>query len=134
MRNKKSLKKIFLNENLDFEMDIMEDDEFQFSKQERHSATDAVRQFSSYGDNIYRNAELKDIVEKIGNLVTIAEKLTYQETEEWFDDVTVSRHMKELRKTYELFEKTAKEVITYQQRLELAYEDMAIILNKYYEI
>ena len=42
--------------------------------------------------------------------------------------------MKQLREAYKVFEKTAGEVHTLQQRLESAYEDMGGTLNKYYKI
>jgi len=42
--------------------------------------------------------------------------------------------MKQLKEAYKVFEKTANEVHTLQQRLESAYEDMGGTLNKYYKI
>ena len=86
------------------------------------------------GDNIYRNSSLREITEELGHIVKVAESLTIQESEHWFDNVTTSRHMKQLREAYKVFEKTAGEVHTLQQRLESAYEDMGGVLNKYYRI
>ncbi len=42
--------------------------------------------------------------------------------------------MKQLKEAFKVFEKTAGEVHTLQQRLESAYEDMGGTLNKYYKI
>ena len=42
--------------------------------------------------------------------------------------------MKQLKESFKVFEKTAGEVHTLQQRLESAYEDMGGTLNKYYKI
>ena len=60
--------------------------------------------------------------------------MTLQETENWFDDVTVNRHMKSLKESYKIFEKTTNEIMSSQQRLESAYEDIAEVLGKYYEV
>ena len=73
-------------------------------------------------------------IEQLSEIVKVAESLTLQESEHWFDNVTTSRHMKQLKEAYKVFEKTAGEVHTLQQRLESAYEDMGGTLNKYYKI
>jgi hypothetical protein len=70
----------------------------------------------------------------LGGIVEQAEKLTIDESEHWFDNVTVSRHMKQMNEAYKVFEKTAKEMTGLQQRLESAYEDMGSVLNRYYDM
>ena len=60
--------------------------------------------------------------------------MTLSETEHWFDNVTTSRHMKQMNEAYKIFEKTATEMGSMQQRLESAYEDMGTVLNRYYKI
>ena len=59
---------------------------------------------------------------------------TLQETEDWFDKVTVSRNMKELTNHSKQFSKIAEEASSVQQRLAGLYEDMGSILNRYYDI
>ena len=59
---------------------------------------------------------------------------TLQETEDWFDKVTVSRNMKELTNHSKAFSKIAEEASSVQQRLAGLYEDMGMILNRYYDI
>ena len=59
---------------------------------------------------------------------------TLQETEDWFDKVTVSRNMKELTNHSKSFAKIAEEASSVQQRLSGLYEDMGNILNRYYDI
>jgi hypothetical protein len=63
-----------------------------------------------------------------------ASKLALQETDDWFDGVTVKRDMKEVAKSTQLFEKAAKELSTLQQRLESVFEDIGHKLGKYYDI
>ena len=63
-----------------------------------------------------------------------ASQLALQETDGWFDGVTVKRDMKEVANSTKLFEKAAKEVSTLQQRLESIFEDLGNKLGKYYNI
>ena len=111
-----------------------EDEEVGITAEQKKSFTEAVGNYHSMGESIYRNESLREITEQLGEIVKVAEALTLQESEHWFDNVTTSRHMKQLKEAYKVFEKTAGEVHTLQQRLESAYEDMGGTLNKYYKI
>ena len=104
------------------------------TSEQKKSFTEAVGNYHSMGESIYRNSSLREITEKLGEIVNIAEALTLQESEHWFDNVTTSRHMKQLKEAYKVFEKTAKEISGLQQRLEGAYEDIGGVLNKYYKV
>ena len=104
------------------------------TSEQKKSFTEAVGNYHQMGESIYRNSSLREITEQLGQIVKVAEALTLQESEHWFDNVTTSRHMKQLKESYKVFEKTANEVHTLQQRLESAYEDMGGTLNKYYKI
>lgn len=105
-----------------------------FNKNDKRAFLEACKQFSKHGVSIYRAKDLKERCNEVKNLVEIAEQLTLQETENWFDDVTVNRHMKTLKESYKIFEKTTNEIMSSQQRLEAAYEDIAEVLGKYYEV
>ena len=104
------------------------------TRDQKKAFTEAVGNYHTLGESVYRNASLREITEQLGEIVRVAETLTLKESEHWFDNVTTSRHMKQLGEAYKVFEKTAKEVHTLQQRLESAYEDMGGTLNKYYKI
>jgi hypothetical protein len=96
---------------------------------------EAVGNFHEYGKAIYREGvTLKELSEEISEIIEIAEGLTLQESEHWFDNVTVSRHMKQLKEAQKTFEKTAMEMNEMQQRLEAAYDDMGAVLNRYYKV
>jgi hypothetical protein len=96
---------------------------------------EAVSNFHEYGKAIYREGStLKDLSEEINEIITVAEQLTLQESEHWFDNMTVSRHMKQLKEAQKVFEKTATEMNELQQRLEAAYDDMGTVLNRYYKV
>jgi len=104
------------------------------TKEEKKAFLEAVSQYHKLGEMVYRNSQLSELSETLGNIVTTAENLTMQESEHWFDNVTVSRHMKQLQEAFKVFEKTAGEMSGMQQRLEAAYEDIGTVLNKYYNV
>ena len=104
------------------------------TKEEKKAFLEAVSQYHKLGEMVYRNNQLSELSETLSNIVSTAENLTMQESEHWFDNVTVSRHMKQIQEAYKVFEKTAGEMSGMQQRLEAAYEDIGTVLNKYYNV
>ena len=104
------------------------------TKEEKKAFLEAVSQYHRLGEMVYRNNQLSELSETLSNIVSTAENLTIQESEHWFDNVTVSRHMKQIQEAYKVFEKTAGEMSGMQQRLEAAYEDIGTVLNKYYNV
>ena len=113
---------------------ILTESEQQMDKSQRDTFLKTVANFKSIGESVYGSTDLQEVVSKISEIVEQAEVLTMQESEHWFDNVTVSRHMKQLKEAYKVFEKTATEMNTMQQRLESAYDDMGIVLNRYYQV
>ncbi len=93
-----------------------------------------VAKFNEYGKIIYRTQGMQEAAKRISNIVENAERIALQETDEWFDEVTVKRNMKTLRSNNETFKKTISEVAKLQQRLEALYEEMGNTLGRYYEI
>jgi hypothetical protein len=104
------------------------------TKEDKKAFLEAVSRYHKLGEMVYRNNQLTELAETLGNIVNKAESITMQESEHWFDNVTVSRHMKQLQEAYKVFEKTAGEMSGMQQRLEAAYEDIGTVLNKYYNV
>lgn len=129
MKKKLSLKKLYENESLP-------NDQFQAQHlgMDKKAFQEAMKSFSKYGQSIYGSKKLKEAVAEIKNLIETAEQMTLKETGEWFDNVTVTRHMKQLKESYKLFEKTATEMSTLQQRLESCYEDIGKNLNNYWDV
>ena len=101
---------------------------------QKRAFLEAVYQFAEHSRSIYRQHSLKETSEMLGELIDAAHHLTLSETEDWFDANTVNRHMKHLSEAFKIFEKTASEMSTLQQRLESAYEDIGETLSKYYDI
>ena len=93
-----------------------------------------VSGFNSFGKQIYREGNLKDLAERLSRLAMTAKQHTIQETEDWFDKITVNRNMKELTSLSNQFRKVATESQGLQERMGGLYEDMGHILGRYYEI
>ena len=110
------------------------EEEVKMTKEDRQSFLEAVSNFHQLGEMIYTSAKLQEVTSTLKSVVERAEKMTISETEHWFDNVTTTRHMKQMNEAMKVFEKTAGEMGGLQQRLESAYEDMGTVLNKYYKI
>ena len=93
-----------------------------------------IGQYNSYGNEIYREGNLKELANKLSRLAETAKQHTLQETEDWFDKITVNRNMKELTGLSGQFKKVATEAQSLQERMSGLYEDMGHILGRYYEI
>ena len=106
----------------------------ELTQEQRQAFMEAVKQYKTYSESVYRNAGLEEVYESIKNVVEVASRVTLSETGDWFDNVTVGRHMKRMGESFKVFEKTLKEVSTLQQRLESSYDEIGEVLNKYYEI
>jgi len=111
-----------------------EEEDVKMTKEDRNSFLEAVSNFHKLGEMVYSNAKLQEVTTTLKSVMERAEKMTMQESEHWFDNMTVSRHMKQMNEAMKVFEKTAGEMSGLQQRLESAYEDMGTVLNRYYKI
>jgi len=111
-----------------------EETKAKFTNEDKKTFIEAVSKFNDFNKSIYRESDLKDVTNAIKELCNSAKDVTLGESEDWFDNVTVGRHMKHLNDSVKLFEKTAKEITVLQQRLEGSYEDIGTTLSKYYNI
>ena len=93
-----------------------------------------VGNFNAFGNEIYREGNLRQLAERLSRLAETAKQHTLQETEDWFDKITVNRNMKELTGLSNQFKKVATEAQSLQERMSGLYEDMGHILGRYYEI
>ena len=95
---------------------------------------EALQNYNKLGEALYQQQSLKETAKSLSQIAEMAATHTVQETEDWFDKVTVSRNMKELTNHSKSFAKIAEEASSVQQRLAGLYEDMGNILNRYYDI
>ena len=105
-----------------------------FTSEQREVFLEAVKQYKKFGESVYRKKGLAEVCKSIKGLVEVANRVTIKETGDWFDGVTVSRHLKRMNESYKVFEKTLTEVDTLQQRMESSYDEIGEVLGKYYEI
>ena len=111
-----------------------EKEEKGMTNEEKREFLKAVSEYKKFGEAIYRSGNLAEVYESVKGIVETAHKVTLEETGDWFDKVTVNRHMKSMNESFKVFEKTIHEVNTLQQRLESCYDEMGEVLGKYYEI
>jgi hypothetical protein len=111
-----------------------EEQEKKMTSEEKRAFLEAVSAYKKFGETIYRNGDLMETYGAIKNIVENANKVTLEETGDWFDRVTVNRHMKSMNESFKVFQKTLSEVHTLQQRMESTYDEIGEVLSKYYEI
>ena len=104
------------------------------SKVSTEQVSEALQNYNKLGETLYQQQTLKETAKSLSQIAEMAASHTLQETEDWFDKVTVSRNMKELTNHSKAFSKIAEEASSVQQRLAGLYEDMGNILNRYYDI
>ena len=93
-----------------------------------------IQEFGQLGKSIYKSGDLKETAKTLSDIANAAKVHTLRETENWFDKVTVNRNMKELTNLSKNFGKLSEEASAVQQRLEALYEDMGIVLSRYYDL
>jgi hypothetical protein len=111
-----------------------EENEKGMTNEEKKAFLEAVSSYRQLGEMISHKGDLQEIHENIKKIVESASSLTLKETGDWFDKVTVNRHMKSMNESYKIFSNSIKEVVTLQQRMESAYDEIGEVLGKYYEI
>tara|TARA_R110000851_G_scaffold37986_7_gene97800 strand:+ start:4856 stop:5566 length:711 start_codon:yes stop_codon:yes gene_type:complete len=104
------------------------------TREQKRNIIDSVQNFNSHGKSVYRESDIKELVETLKELSSNATSLAVNEAGDWFDSISVKRDMKEVNTSVGLFEKTANEISQLQQRLESVFEDIGSKLGKYYEI
>tara|TARA_B100000902_G_C27267009_1_gene894115 strand:+ start:591 stop:1322 length:732 start_codon:yes stop_codon:yes gene_type:complete len=111
-----------------------EDQAQKLTREQRKDVIAAVSKFNEYGKSVYRESDIKELVDTLKELSTNASSLAVTEAGDWFDAISVKRDMKEVNTAVDMFSKTANEISTLQQRLESVFEDIGHKLGKYYEI
>ena len=96
--------------------------------------TTEISSYNKLSEAIFGKSNITEIAEKLSWIANQAKSHTLQETEDWFDKITVNRNMKELTGLSGQFGKIANEAKSLQERMGALYEDMGNILGRYYEI
>lgn len=109
-------------------------EERKFTPEEKQEYLEAIAKFNEYGKDVYRSSKLVETAKKIKEIVEFASNHIMDESGDWFDKVTLSRHSKKMNESLKIFEKTAEEMSKLQQRMEAVYEEIGETLGKYYDI
>ena len=114
-------------------LEALEREPIQLTKEQKQQFLETVRNYPHLGESVYSKTNLKELSEKIKNIVEVAQQMTLAEGD-WFDGITINRHMKGLNESYKVFEKTAQEISRLQERLTASYEDIGQGLSKYFDM
>ena len=93
-----------------------------------------IGQFKKHGDILYNMGKYKQIAEYFKQLAENAENYLISESEDWFDNITIKRNIKEMKSYASDFAKVSSEAQALQERMAALYEDMGVILNRYFDI
>ena len=104
------------------------------SSDQKKLTSEKISKFGNYQKFISLETKDVDVAEDICNIVENASKYILNETDDWFDAMSVKRNLKEIKTLAKEFHKTASERQVYTQRMQSLYEDMGNILNRYFEI
>jgi len=108
--------------------------ESKLAPEQKKTFLEAMSKFNEYGKHIYRESELKSIIENMETLMSGASNFIIDESDDWFDSVTIKRDSKDINNTAKAFTKTAREMVGMQHRLESLYEDLGNKLGRYYDL
>lgn len=103
------------------------------TKEEKSEFVQSLKNFSAMSESVYGKGDLQAITERVRNIIERAEMIV-NENADWFDKVSMNRHLKELNTSYKTFEATAQEMSQLQERLAMAYEDIGQQLSKYFDV
>lgn len=121
-----------INEN--YNGDKQEENRPKLTPEEKQQYLESISKFNEYGKSIYRTQDMTEAYKNIKKIVEFASQNIVDESGDWFDKVTLSRHSKKMQESLKIFEKTATEMNQLQQRLEAVYEEIGQTLGRYYKI
>jgi len=108
--------------------------ESKLAPEQKKTFLEAMSKFNEYGKHIYRESELRSIIENMETLMSGASNFIIDESDDWFDALTIKRDSKDINNTAKAFTKTAREMVGMQHRLESLYEDLGNKLGRYYDL
>ena len=103
-------------------------------KLDKHQVIEGVKSFGIVGHTLYNNNNIVEIANQLSQIAESAHNHIIGEQDDWFDKISVNKNMKSLKGSVVEFQKAAKEAHMLNQRLTGLYEDIGLVLNRYYEI
>lgn len=124
------LKKAILFENNEENVE----NKVNFNKENKQLFLEKVKKFGEFGKILYELNNYKNISRSLQEISSDAENFVLSENQDWFDSLTVKRNIKELKGYVNEFSKTSLEAQKLQERLLVLYEDVGIILDRYFGV
>ena len=95
---------------------------------------ESVAGYGGLGKSIYGEHNIMDVAGQLSTIAESAHSHIMSETDDWFDKVSINRNMKNMTGMVKEFKKSAMESHQLNQRLSALYEDIGVVLNRYYNI
>lgn len=95
---------------------------------------EAIAKYRGYGQALKQTASMREIAARLAEIADIAEQAVVNEADDWFDQHTVKRNMKEIKGYSGDFAKLAQESDMINQRMAALYEDMGRVLDRYFDL
>lgn len=112
----------------------VKEDRKPFSTELKRHFLEIISTYNTYQEQMKRQSDIIEVADTLGGIVEAAKELTLNEADDWFDKVTIKRNMKQLERLGGDFEKVSHEAKLLDSRMQALYEEMGMILNRYYEI
>lgn len=98
-----------------------------------------VGQYNEYGTQLRNGFSMRDLAEKLNSIAEFAEQTLTNETasggkDDWFDQHTIRRNVKEMRSYVKEFSKLAEDSDSIKSRATALYDDMGRVLERYFEV
>jgi len=103
----------------------------------RHTDADPVKVIAQYqrlGEALKKSHSFRKVAEQIAKIAEMAEMTVTEEGNDWFDQHTIKRNMKELKSYAGDFGKIAEDLDALHQRAGALYDDMGNVLARYFEV
>ena len=107
---------------------------FEQEKVDGGSAIEKVREYAKFGKVLNSNESVMEAAKSVVEAAELAHEHILSETDDWFDKVSVSRNMKQMSGNIKEFKKAVGESSQLNQRLFSLYEEIGMVLNRYYDI
>lgn len=104
------------------------------TKEEKRDILSMIGKYNQHGSQLKTDCDYRGLSEMLKKVSKANETILSEDTNDWFDGVTIKRNTINLNKLVDEFEKTARECDIYQQRLTALWDEIGTILGRYYEI
>jgi hypothetical protein len=102
--------------------------------EEKRNLLELVGKFKEFRSPLKLANDFRTVAENIVYISEMTEKYGLTETSEWFEGVSLSRDMKELKRNANEIQKIANDIYPKIKLAESLYEDVGLKLQRYFDI